>query len=74
VNLFINGNLAAEVGTLPLGLETTDTDGDTVYTIEGKPEQWGGFAFTVEFYSGTTSASANFTLVVPQPPASSLMP
>lgn len=74
VDLFINGSLALEAGTLPAGLETTDTANDTVYTIEGKPEQWGTFAFTVTFYSGQTSASANFTLIVPQPPASSMMP
>jgi hypothetical protein len=74
VDLFINGSLALEAGTLPAGLETTDTDDDTVFTIEGEPEQWGTFAFTVTFYSGSTSASANFTLIVPEPPASQRLP
>jgi hypothetical protein len=74
VDLFINGSLALEAGTLPAGLETTDTDDDTVFTIEGQPEQWGTFAFRVTFYSGSTSASANFTLIVREPPASQRLP
>jgi hypothetical protein len=70
VDLYVNGNLALEAGSTPEGLNFTDTDDDKVFTIEGAPEQWGTFAFTVTFYSGSTSASANFTLVVPEPPAS----
>jgi hypothetical protein len=74
VDLFINGQLADTDDSIPLGLVFTDTNDDTVYTIGGKPEQWGTFAFTVTFYAGRTSASANFTLTVPEPPASQRMP
>ena len=74
VDLFVNGQLAGIVGSTPLGLVFTETNDDTVYTIGGEPQQWGTFAFTVTFYAGRTSASANFTLIVPEPPASQRMP
>jgi hypothetical protein len=74
VDLYVNGSLSLEAGSTPEGLDFTDTDDDSVFTIGGAPEQWGTFAFTVQFYAGTTSASANFTLVVPEPPASQQMP
>jgi hypothetical protein len=74
VDLYVNGSLALEAGSTPLGLNFTDTDDDKVFTIGGAPEQWGTFAFTVTFYSGRTSASANFTLIVPEPPASQRLP
>jgi hypothetical protein len=74
VDLYVNGNLSLEAGTTPEGLDFTDTDDDTVFTIDGAPEQWGTFAFTVTFYAGSTSASANFTLIVPEPPASQRLP
>jgi hypothetical protein len=74
VDLYVNGSLALEAGSTPEGLDFTDTDDDKVFTIEGAPEQWGTFAFTVTFYSGSTSASANFTLIVPEPPASQRLP
>lgn len=74
VDLFVNGELALTAGSTPPGLTFTDTDDDTVFTIEGKPEQRGTFAFTVEFTDNVNSASANFTLVVPEPPASQRLP
>lgn len=74
VDLYVNGSLALEAGSTPEGLDFTDTDDDKVFTIEGAPQQWGTFAFTVTFYSGNTSASANFTLIVPEPPASQRLP
>jgi hypothetical protein len=74
VDLYVNGNLSLEAGTTPEGLNFTDTDDDKVFTIGGAPEQWGTFAFTVTFYAGSTSASANFTLIVPEPPASQRLP
>jgi hypothetical protein len=74
VDLFVNGQLALTAGSTPQGLVFTDTNNDTVFTIGGQPQQWGTFAFTVTFYSGRTSASANFTLIVPEPPASQRMP
>ena len=74
VDLYVNGSLALKAGSTPEGLDFTDTDDDKVFTIEGAPEQWGTFAFTVTFYSGSTSASANFTLIVPEPPASQRLP
>jgi hypothetical protein len=74
VDLYVNGNLALEAGSTPEGLDFTGTDDDKVFTIGGAPEQWGTFAFTVTFYAGSTSASANFTLVVPEPPASQRLP
>jgi hypothetical protein len=74
VDLFINGQLALTAGSTPPGLVFTETNDDTVYTMSGEPQQWGTFAFTVTFYSGRTSASANFTLIVPEPPASQRLP
>jgi hypothetical protein len=74
VDLYVNGNLALEAGSTPEGLDFTGSDDDKVFTIGGAPEQWGTFAFTVTFYAGSTSASANFTLIVPEPPASQQLP
>jgi len=74
VNLFVNGQLSLTAGSTPAGLVFTGTNDDQVFTIGGKPQQWGTFAFTVQDYAGTTSASANFTLIVPEPPASQRLP
>jgi hypothetical protein len=75
--LFVNGQDAALDGTLPLGLETTDTD--TTFTIEGKPGQWGTFTFAVTVTDNTATwpphtASTSFTLIVPEPPPQDRMP
>jgi hypothetical protein len=68
--LFINGSIADTAGSLPPGLETTDND--VTFTIEGKPEQWGTYAFTVTVQDATPgwpphTASTSFTLTVSKP-------
>lgn len=68
VNLYVNGDLALEAGSTPPGLTFTDANNDTVFTIGGKPEQPGTYTLRVEFYAGSDSASASFTLVVNQDP------
>jgi hypothetical protein len=68
VNVYVNGNLALEAGSTPAGLTFTGTNDDQVFTIGGEPEQPGTYTLMVEDYSGSTSASASFTLVVNQDP------
>jgi hypothetical protein len=68
VNVYVNGDLALEAGSTPPGLTFNETNNDTVFTIGGKPEQPGTYTLRVEFYAGSDSASASFTLVVNQDP------
>jgi hypothetical protein len=68
VNLYVNGDLSLEAGSAPDGLDFTDTNNDSVFTIAGKPSMPGTYDLRVEFYAGTDTASASVTLVVNQDP------
>jgi len=75
-DLYVNGQLSLTAGSTPAGLVFSGTNDDQVFTIGGKPQQWGTFTFTVKEWnvSPSDAASANFTLIVPEPPASQRLP
>ena len=68
--VFINGNIADTVGSLPSGLTASSSGTNfSVFTISGKPESQGTYAFTItvqdqEPSNPPVTASTSFTLTV----------